>query len=801
MKIPKRFILIPFLANFIACTVIEAAPVTYIVVTANPVDVGLGGAAQATATASRSKLDPEKILQLAKNRSVNGYYDEAIALYREILSMPMDSVEVPLRAEAAFSLGQLAMQSDEFADASAVLSLFIEEFPTDERRPQAHYLRGDAAAALGQWKLAIVDYQEYIARGNNLLASYSWEKIADAYRNMGEHSKAIQHYLLALQHPRSLIPTLILREKLAEIHSQAGEYSMAVAQYEEILSVARNAPYRAEMEYYAAQATLEGGNLKNGLERMLAITRQYPETFYAHLALQALDVHQMEIAADDRALIQFHYGDYASVLATIESLSSKQALTTEQYLMKGRSQRALEDFAGAQLTFQIAAALNVESPLFGESLLEQGRTHFLEGRIQDAINRYLTIAETHPHLEATAAEALWRAGYLYGTGGATEKSREVFLELAERYPNSEPAESGLSLAAAAAVQNDDDISAAAIFKLLTESENASTSASAWFWLAAHPEVAGGMERERAFAQITNQAPDGFYAARVADINMGRPPFSPPANYQFSFDELSEREAAEKWLRGRFSLQQDGTLWPLSAALQNDARLLRGQEMWVLGAFDEAIDEFFALVNAHQSNALNSYQLAIHLRDLTAFYPSIVAAANVIKLANTSTLAAPPYLARLRYPSYFLQPLLDSSRRHEVDPLLLLSLVRHESLFNARATAGAGEKGLTQVIPSTGDYIASQLSWPDYAHIDLFRPYIGLEFGAYYLAEQLSLFEQNVVASLAAYNAGPGRAANWLALAGEDLEVFLSAITIDSTRQYIQRIYSHYAVYRELYGKE
>jgi soluble lytic murein transglycosylase len=156
---------------------------------------------------------------------------------------------------------------------------------------------------------------------------------------------------------------------------------------------------------------------------------------------------------------------------------------------------------------------------------------------------------------------------------------------------------------------------------------------------------------------------------------------------------------------------------------------------------------------------------------------------------------------MRYPIYYLDVVLGVAQRREIDPLLMFSLIRHESLFNTNATAAAGEKGLTQVIPSTGEYIAGELQWPNYQHSVLFRPYAGVEFGAFYLDEQLDRFEQNVPAALAGYNAGPGRAANWNALSGGDPDLLMTTITIDSTRLYIQRIYSYYNVYRALYGGE
>jgi soluble lytic murein transglycosylase len=143
--------------------------------------------------------------------------------------------------------------------------------------------------------------------------------------------------------------------------------------------------------------------------------------------------------------------------------------------------------------------------------------------------------------------------------------------------------------------------------------------------------------------------------------------------------------------------------------------------------------------------------------------------------------------------------INTAQRYNFDPLLMFALIRHESFFETYATAAAGEKGLTQVIPPTGEYIARQLNWRDYQHSDLFRPYAGIEFGAFYLSEQLRLFNGNVYAALGAYNAGPGRAQAWLQIAGTDPDRFMSAITISSTQTYIQRIYNNYAMYRELYG--
>ena len=126
------------------------------------------------------------------------------------------------------------------------------------------------------------------------------------------------------------------------------------------------------------------------------------------------------------------------------------------------------------------------------------------------------------------------------------------------------------------------------------------------------------------------------------------------------------------------------------------------------------------------------------------------------------------------------------------------MVRQESLFESFARSGAAAQGLSQVIPDTGAWIAEQLQWPDYENEDLYKPYVGLEFGAYYLAEQLEAFDGDIHAALAAYNAGPGNAARWYDLAGGDIDQFIDVMDFWETRTYIERIYAGFDIYRFLY---
>jgi soluble lytic murein transglycosylase len=105
----------------------------------------------------------------------------------------------------------------------------------------------------------------------------------------------------------------------------------------------------------------------------------------------------------------------------------------------------------------------------------------------------------------------------------------------------------------------------------------------------------------------------------------------------------------------------------------------------------------------------------------------------------------------------------------------------------------------QIIPDTGEWIALQLSWPNYQNSDVYRPYINVHFGTYYLRWIMDMVDNLPYVALAGYNGGPGNASQWLSISGADLDLFVQAISYDETQTYVRRIYEQYNVYRALYG--
>lgn len=791
----------------VACSPVttQGENVTYVVVTNTPPLVSVESAQPLQPTFTPTPdMPPEIALQVANRYWIDGYFENAVYAYQALLERG-NTIPAEIRAESAYGMGRAALREGLFNYAIDPLTILITEFPNDFRGAQAYFMRGDAYMGLSMWQEAIHDYQFYLQIRPNLIDSYVYERIADAQVNLGQTEAAYANYVRSAETARYTASQAALHERVARLHLARGEVELAVGEYDKILAFAQNNAYRAQIAYAAAEAYINSGDIARGIIRMTQVFDQYPQSAQAYRAMQILLQNGQALNHYRRGLVSYFNEDYEGAVQAFNLYTTEAQLAdipADLHLYLGISYRALGNFDAAIVAFKTITTQYPNDPLFGNALLEQGRTKFLAQDVDGAIAEYLRIAQNFGYLSETAAEALWRAGYLYATTERPAQARDVFLRLADTYPNTTQAVSGLRIAANALLTINDTYGAETLFARVATIPTASADDRADAYLqVGRLALARGDQSiaQSAFDQAIRTSPNSYYASRARDMMAGRTPFTPPTQYRFDFDILADVTEAENWLRATFNITQPSPLWVLSSELEQDPRIVRGRELWALGIVDEAQDEFDEVISAYSDNALASYQLAVYMNILGAYRPSIFAAANVLIAARVATLDAPVYIARLRFPIYYRDVVINTAQRYNLDPLLMFALIRHESFFETYATAAAGEKGLTQVIPPTGEYIARQLNWRDYQHSDLFRPYAGIEFGAFYLSEQLRLFNGNVYAALGAYNAGPGRAQAWLQIAGTDPDRFMSAITISSTQTYIQRIYHNYAMYRELYG--
>jgi beta-lactamase regulating signal transducer with metallopeptidase domain len=104
----------------------------------------------------------------------------------------------------------------------------------------------------------------------------------------------------------------------------------------------------------------------------------------------------------------------------------------------------------------------------------------------------------------------------------------------------------------------------------------------------------------------------------------------------------------------------------------------------------------------------------------------------------------------------------AAKRHGVDPALLSIVTLVESRGNPDAVSSWGARGLMQIMPATAEKIAAARGIGDFDVQTLADPATNIDFGAWYLAEQVAAFgdgslsEETVGRAAAAYNGGPKR---------------------------------------------
>lgn len=95
-------------------------------------------------------------------------------------------------------------------------------------------------------------------------------------------------------------------------------------------------------------------------------------------------------------------------------------------------------------------------------------------------------------------------------------------------------------------------------------------------------------------------------------------------------------------------------------------------------------------------------------------------------------------------------IINEAQTHGIDPTVIISMIFHESTYNADAVGDNGNSfGLMQVNPRWHSERMSALSCTD-----LFDPYQNVTIGIDYLSELKDSYDGNIEMALTAYNMGP-----------------------------------------------
>lgn len=152
-----------------------------------------------------------------------------------------------------------------------------------------------------------------------------------------------------------------------------------------------------------------------------------------------------------------------------------------------------------------------------------------------------------------------------------------------------------------------------------------------------------------------------------------------------------------------------------------------------------------------------------------------------------------------YPIPYYDDIREIAFTNRVDPFLIAAVIRTESKFHETNVSHAGAIGLMQLMPDTARWIAEKSGVPYNDPTDLAEPHINLQLGSWYLAYLQKHYQGNVVAAVAAYNAGPNQVDRWLQEGIWSGELKDSEkIPVGETRHFVGRVFYNYQKYCEIY---
>ena len=289
---------------------------------------------------------------------------------------------------------------------------------------------------------------------------------------------------------------------------------------------------------------------------------------------------------------------------------------------------------------------------------------------------------------------------------------------------------------------------------------ARTYAAASFWAARSWMRAGAPERVVALYQRAASEPQTFYgllAAKLLGGDMGRD-FAEPDLDSKSFAALMRNDAAHRAV----------ALWQIGRTEFVDEELAHA-----FGEIDPDLDAAFAALARH----LGAPSLELRAAEL-------VAERNV---QLTSLYPIPPYQPKGGY---------------ALDRAVVLAFARQESRFQPTALSRVGARGVMQIMPATAAVITrdSSLARKNKARLD--DPVYSMTLGQDYLRYLLDAQNGNLFGLAAAYNAGPGNLAKWMALheGMNDSLLFIESLPAAETRDYIKRVMMNMWMYRKRLGE-
>lgn len=157
------------------------------------------------------------------------------------------------------------------------------------------------------------------------------------------------------------------------------------------------------------------------------------------------------------------------------------------------------------------------------------------------------------------------------------------------------------------------------------------------------------------------------------------------------------------------------------------------------------------------------------------------------------------LKKFVYTVNYFDIIQKEAAKNNLDPYLVLAIIKTESNFDKYTISNKKAKGLMQIMEST----AKEIDNGEYNvnEVNIFDENINISLGCKYLSLLIKKYKGNYYLAIIAYNAGMGNVDSWIeqGLVPDDLNDSINNnIPFKETKNYLKKVNNSYKIYRLLY---
>lgn len=705
------------------------------------------------------------------------------------------------------------------------LSLALVSKESESGKPIPTFQQGYELLTQGQTKEAISALLASLSNPKFMLADYAHLLLAKAYFNLGDYRTAASwSYKIVKKYPKSIL--------LAEAYLTTAKSYIALnktnAGLKTLNFIARKFPHSTllpEARFLTAQTLEKKGDLKNAYIAYQNVELYHPFSTFAKLSNKKIKTLKKSVkslpvfrpsaqALFDKAMLFWDDKDYDTAATYFSKLAKeypKSPLLNEALLMLGRAelQRNKVKLALSDLT-RAAQKKGMADRANFYLAIAYGRN----GELGKAISTLQSILKNHPSSEM-ADDAAYFIGYYYELSKNIEQALLAYWRLLKDYAGSERANAAVWQIGKIYYWAGDYENAYRYFGLANRYPRGEYSARALFFQGRAAEKLGKKhEAIQIFTDLAERYDFNYYGYRAREkmknygvVAKESRPFS-GVEFKETIEELGGKKQNLEELAAVIEIWEAANQETLESSKEVRTHLEKCKLLVASGIAGYAAEEAVAAMRSSDQTVEEPIQneLAIMLQRAGEYRAGIKLVDRKMRKAivGGDISAISPKTWQLAYPKGYFNEIQNDTLNYNLDPFLVLAVIREESRFNPKALSRSKAHGLMQIIPKTGKGIASRLKIKPFDEQKMFDPSVNIQMGTYYLSSLLKRFDGNFYLALASYNGGPNRIDRYLKTWYKDIKTFdiddfVESIPVTETRYYVQKVMESYFQYKRIYG--